>query len=148
MRCPICQFEATRVIDSREVENAIRRRRECMKCSHRFTTYERLESPNILVIKRGGFRESFDREKIIRGVQKACEKRPISASQIENLVNQVENEIRELTDSEIKSYKIGELVMNKLRELDEVAYIRFASVYRQFQDIKSFERELKKLKEE
>lgn len=148
MRCPACKFEATRVIDSREVENSIRRRRECLKCNYRFTTYERLEMPAILVVKKDGRREIFDREKILKGVQKACEKRPISAEEINHLIEEVEKQVVEIGESEIKSKKIGEIVSEKLKELDEVAYIRFASVYRQFKDIKSFERELQKLKEE
>lgn len=148
MRCPACKFEATRVIDSREIENSIRRRRECLKCGYRFTTYERLETPTILVVKKDGRREMFDREKILRGVQKACEKRPISAEQIDQLVSEIEREIIEMGETEVHSKKIGELVSEKLKDLDEVAYIRFASVYRQFKDIKSFERELQKLKEE
>lgn len=148
MRCPSCKFEATRVIDSREVENSIRRRRECLKCGYRFTTYERLEMPSVLVIKRSGQREIFDREKILRGIQKACEKRPISANKMNEIVSEVEREIIEMGENEISSKKIGEMISEKLKNLDEVAYIRFASVYRQFKDIKSFEKELQKLKEE
>lgn len=148
MRCPACKFEVTRVIDSRELENSIRRRRECLRCGYRFTTYERIEMPSILVIKRSGAREIFDREKILRGIQKACEKRPVSAAQMEKIVSEVERSIIEMSETEISSKKIGEMVAEKLKELDEVAYIRFASVYRQFKDIKSFEKELQKLKEE
>jgi len=148
MRCPSCKFEATRVIDSREVENSIRRRRECLKCGYRFTTYERLEMPSVLVIKRSGQREIFDREKILRGIQKACEKRPISANKMNEIVSEIEREIIEIGENEISSKKIGEMISEKLKNLDEVAYIRFASVYRQFKDIKSFEKELQKLKEE
>jgi len=147
MRCPSCQFEGTRVVDSREIDLSVRRRRECLKCGYRFTTYEKLESPNILVIKKDGSREPFDREKILRGIQRACEKRPISADQIEKLILDIENDVRENADSEITSRQIGEIVMKHLRALDEVAYVRFASVYRQFKDIKSFEKELERLRE-
>ncbi len=147
MRCPSCSFEATRVIDSREVDNSIRRRRECIKCGFRFTTYERLEPVSLLVVKRDGRREQFDRVKLERGIQKACEKRPISFEFIQKIVSDIEQELRESGETEIKSSKIGKMVMIRLKEIDEVAYIRFASVYKKFKDIKSFEEELEKLKE-
>jgi len=147
MQCPSCSFEATRVIDSREVEDSIRRRRECMKCSYRFTTYERVEAVSVMVVKKDGRREPFDREKLARGIRKACEKRPVSEDDIEKLVFQVEQDVRETLKNEIKSTELGEVVIKRLKDIDEVAYIRFASVYRQFRDVESFKKEIDKLKE-
>lgn len=147
MRCPYCHNPETSVLDSRDSEDlaTIRRRRECLRCQKRFTTYERIENIDLVVIKKDGRRESFDRNKLLGGVLKACEKRPISRELIESIVDKVELELRNLDSTEIPSQKIGELVMRKLRALDKVAYIRFASVYRQFADIESFEKELKSL---
>jgi len=147
MKCPFCQFEDTRVLESREVEEerAIRRRRECEKCHKRFTTYEKVELLNLLVVKKDGRREAYDRDKIIRGIIKACEKLPISKEEIENLVSKIEQEIETKYSSEVTSKKIGQLVMRELKKLDKVAYIRFASVYREFADVEDFEEELKKV---
>lgn len=145
MRCPFCDCEETRVIDSRDtIESATRRRRECITCSKRFTTYERVELAPLVVVKKGGTREPFDHEKILRGVIRACEKRPVSRAAIDALVQQVEVKIREI-GSEVSSTKIGEVVMLALKKLDKVAYIRFASVYMEFADLGVFEKEVKKL---
>lgn len=148
MRCPYCGFSETRVLDSRESEESdvTRRRRECEKCSKRFTTYERVEMIDLRVIKKNGNIEAFDRNKVLKGALKACEKRPIKIEKIEKLVDDIESELRKKETTEIPSKAIGELVMEKLKELDKVAYIRFASVYREFKDIKSFEKELVKIK--
>ncbi|EHB7034216.1 transcriptional regulator NrdR [Listeria monocytogenes] len=149
MRCPTCQYNGTRVVDSRPADagNSIRRRRECEKCGFRFTTFEKVEESPLIVVKKDGAREEFAREKVRRGLIRACEKRPVSAEQIEEIVNEVERELRNIGDSEIASDLIGEKVMNKLANLDEVAYVRFASVYRQFKDISVFVEELKDLME-
>lgn len=144
MRCPNCKGE-TQVIDSREADNSIRRRRECLVCQCRFTTYERPEVPKLAVIKRDGRRESFQREKLAAGIRKACEKRPVCLANIEQFVDEIERELHDRGELEIPSLSIGETVMNHLKQLDGIAYIRFASVYRQFTDIKSFEYEVKKL---
>ena len=148
MRCPYCGFSETKVLDSRESEDSdvTRRRRECEKCSKRFTTYERVEMIDLRVIKKNGNIEAFDRNKVLKGALKACEKRPIKIEKIEKLVDDIESELRKKETTEIPSKVIGELVMEKLKELDKVAYIRFASVYREFKDIKSFEKELVKIK--
>ena len=148
MKCPFCDAIETKVIDKRVSEDlqTNRRRRECLVCTRRFTTYERVETGNILVIKKDDTREKFKREKILNGILKACEKRPIDIEHIENIVNEIERDIMSKDGAEINSTKIGEIIMDKLKTLDEVAYIRFASVYRQFKDITSFEKELKKLK--
>jgi len=148
MRCPYCGFSETKVLDSRESEDSdvTRRRRECEKCSKRFTTYERVEMIDLRVIKKNGNIEAFDRNKVLKGALKACEKRPIKTEKIEKLVDEIESELRKNETTEIPSKAIGELVMEKLKELDKVAYIRFASVYREFKDIKSFEKELVKIK--
>ncbi len=140
MKCIYCGYTESKVIDSRATEDftKIRRRRECLKCGRRFTTYEVIEMTPILVIKNDGTRQPFDRAKIEAGVIKACEKRPVSASDIEALVSSVEKQVVNMMEQEIQSSKIGELVMAKLKELDEVAYIRFASVYRQFRDLTTF----------
>ena len=147
MRCPYCHNPETSVLDSRDSEDlsTIRRRRECLSCQKRFTTYERIENIDLVVIKKDGRRENFDRNKLLNGILKACEKRPIGRELTENIVDKIELELRNLDSTEIPSQKIGELVMRKLRALDKVAYIRFASVYRQFTDIESFEKELKSL---
>ncbi|MBR1478956.1 MAG: transcriptional repressor NrdR [Lachnospiraceae bacterium] len=147
MKCPFCNNENTRVIDSRPAEenNSIRRRRICDGCGRRFTTYEKIETIPLIVIKKDNNRETFDRQKIEAGVLRACHKRPVSAEAITKLVDSVENEIFSKADKEIPSDVIGELVMNKLKDLDAVAYVRFASVYREFKDINTFMDELKKV---
>ena len=147
MICPFCGHGEDKVIDSREASDgaAIRRRRECLKCKRRYTTYERLEESPLLVVKRDGRRESFDRKKILSGVLKACEKRPVSLEKLEELVNDLEREITREFDREVPAVEIGERVMRRLHELDEVAYVRFASVYRSFKDINEFLKELREL---
>ena len=144
MRCPYCDYEEDKVVDSRSSNDGkvIRRRRECLKCSKRFTTYERVEKVPISVVKKGNIREDFDRNKIFEGVLKACQKRPIGIDRIEQLVDEVEQELETEGRKEIKSENIGELVMNKLQLLDDVAYVRFASVYRQFKDVNQFMSEI------
>ena len=145
MKCPFCSHENTRVIDSRPAEdnNSIRRRRVCDECGKRFTTYEKIETIPLIIIKKDDNRETYDRMKLEGGVLRACHKRPVSAAQITNLVDEVENEIFNREEKEISSQVIGELVMNKLKDLDAVAYVRFASVYREFKDINTFMDELK-----
>jgi len=145
MKCPYCSHNEDKVVDSRATAEgtAIRRRRECLKCGRRFTTYEYIEEVSLLVIKKDGRREPFDRKKILSGVLRACEKRQISMDEIERLVTSVEQAIQKKTDREINSREIGELVMEKLKKLDDVAYVRFASVYRQFKDVEQFMKELK-----
>jgi len=148
MKCPFCGFEESKVIDSRPTDEGekIRRRRECMSCTKRFTTYEIIESVPIVVVKKDGkSREVFDRDKLFNGMMRACEKRPVSVNVIENAINEIEAEIQNSLDREVTSVRIGELVMDKLKDIDEVAYVRFASVYRQFKDINTFMSELKKL---
>ena len=145
MRCPYCGFSDSRVTDSRNVENGVRRRRECLDCQRRFTTYERVQATALMVIKRDSRREEFDREKLASGIRKACAKRPISAQVIEKLVEDIEGEFQ--GQGEVAASLIGEAVMEKLRDLDRVAYIRWASVYRDFQDIESFEEAVKDLRE-
>jgi len=147
MRCPSCQYNGSRVLDSRPVDDSksIRRRRECEKCGYRFTTFEKVEEIPLIVVKKEGTREEFSREKILRGLIKACEKRPVSLEQLEKIASDVEIELRNIGISEIKSDSIGEMVMDKLAKVDEVAYVRFASVYRQFKDINVFIEELKDL---
>ncbi len=147
MKCPYCGHENTRVIDSRPAEdnNSIRRRRVCDECDKRFTTYEKIETIPLIIVKKDDNRETFDRSKIESGVLRACHKRPVSASQIQTLVDEVENEIAAREEREIKSSVIGELVMDKLKDIDSVAYVRFASVYREFKDINTFMDELKKV---
>ena len=149
MKCPFCSSENTRVIDSRPAEdnNSIRRRRVCDECDKRFTTYEKVETIPLIVIKKDNNREVYDRTKIENGVLRACHKRPISADQIKHLVDEVETEIFNREEKEIPSRVIGELVMNKLKDLEAVAYVRFASVYREFKDINTFMDELKKVLE-
>ena len=147
MKCPFCSFEESKVIDSRPTDEGerIRRRRECMSCGKRFTTYEIIESVPIVVVKKDKSREVFDRDKLFNGMMRACEKRPVSVDVIERAIDDIEAEIQNSLDREVTSVKIGELVMDKLKEIDEVAYVRFASVYRQFKDINTIMSELKKL---
>ena len=147
IKCPFCGHENTRVIDSRPAEenNSIRRRRVCDECNKRFTTYEKIETIPLIIIKKDNNREAYDRSKIEAGVLRACHKRPVSADQLNQLVENVETEIFNMEAKEIPSQVIGELVMNKLKDLDAVAYVRFASVYREFKDINTFMDELKKV---
>ncbi len=149
MRCPFCGSSHTRVLEKREIEDGktVRRRRECLKCKRRFTTYERFEKANIMVVKKDGRREQFDKSKIINGLIKACEKRPVSMEDIQKIAEDVETQILLKNKSEINSKEIGEMIMRKLKKLDNVAYIRFASVYRAFADVGAFEKELKKMLE-
>lgn len=144
MRCPFCHDPENKVIDSRESHEGavIRRRRECLECSRRFTTYERVEELNPLVVKKDGRREAFDREKLLAGLKKACEKRPVSVDQLEEVVTSIERRLQEVGEKEVPSSLIGEEVMRRLSSLDEVAYVRFASVYRSFRDIAEFMSEL------
>lgn len=150
MKCPFCGFEESKVIDSRPTDEGerIRRRRECTKCSKRFTTYEIIESVPLIVVKKDKSREQFDRLKLFNGMLRACEKRPVSITTIEDAVNQIEISLQNSLDREVTSEKIGELAMDKLKEIDEVAYVRFASVYRQFKDISTFLDEVSKLLQE
>jgi transcriptional repressor NrdR len=145
VKCPFCSHNEDKVIDSRETADAtaIRRRRECLECGKRFTTYEYVEKTPLMVIKKDGRREPFNREKILSGLRNACQKRPISMEKMEKLVAEVEGEIQKKFDQEVESRYIGELVIEKLSKLDDVAYVRFASVYRQFKDINQFMRELR-----
>ena len=147
MKCPFCGYEESKVIDSRPTDEGekIRRRRECISCANRFTTYEIIESVPIMIIKKDKSRESFNRDKLLKGMVRACEKRPVAIDTLEKIVDEIEAEIQNSLDREITSDKIGELVMDKLKDVDEVAYVRFASVYRQFKDINTFMSELKKL---
>jgi len=147
MRCPFCHFIDSKVLDSRPTDDghAIRRRRECLECKRRFTSYERVEELPVWVVKKDGRREAFDRSKILRGLLTACEKRPISLRSLEDAVDGVERTVRDGTGEEVPTGVIGELVMQRLRALDEVAYVRFASVYRQFTDIEGFRQELERL---
>lgn len=147
MRCPYCTHTETDVIDTRDTDDyKIRRRRECAKCKRRFTTYEEVEKEDLFVIKKDGRREKFDRHKLLSGIQKACEKRPVPVEETEEIANWVEARLRKGDKQEVKTDEIGELVMDRLRKVDEVAYIRFASVYRSFADVESFEQALKNLK--
>jgi transcriptional repressor NrdR len=147
MKCPFCGFNEDKVIDSRSSneDRSVRRRRECIKCKRRFTTYEYIEQVPLMVIKKDGRREAFDRNKIISGILKACEKRPVSMEKVEAVVDRVEKDLQKSFDKEVKAQVVGELVMEHLHKLDEVAYVRFASVYRQFKDINHFMKELKDL---
>ena len=145
MICPYCSHPETKVLDSRESENMVRRRRECIKCNKRFTTYERVEF-DLTVIKKDGRREPFSREKLKSGILKATQKRPVETEKIENAVNEIEQELRNLKSYEIPSKKIGDKVMSKLKSMDKVAYIRFASVYKDFKDIDDLAEELKKMR--
>jgi len=145
VKCPFCDYIESKVVDSRPTDegNTIRRRRECVKCKHRFTTYEKIEEIPLIVVKKDGNRESYDRAKMMHGIIRACEKRPVALQQIEDLAKQIEKKLYNSMEKEISSNYIGELLMHGLRELDEVAYVRFASVYRQFKDINTFMDELK-----
>ncbi len=147
MKCPSCNHSGTRVVDSRPVDEgrSTRRRRECELCAHRFTTFEKVEEIPLIVVKKEGIREEFSREKILRGLIKACEKRPVSLEQLEKISLEIEKELRSQGTSEVQSDKIGEMVMDRLAKIDEVSYVRFASVYRQFKDINVFIDELKDL---
>lgn len=147
MRCPYCGFSESKVIDSRPTEegSAIRRRRECLKCNKRFTTYEKLESLSLVVIKKDMSRQQYNREKVLKGIITACEKRPISLAQMEKVADDIESNLLQTMTREIESRMIGEMVMEKLKELDEVAYVRFASVYKRFDDIHTFMNELQGL---
>ncbi|MDQ0170937.1 transcriptional repressor NrdR [Paenibacillus tundrae] len=147
MKCPYCAFMGTKVLDSRPANEAksIRRRRECEQCSRRFTTFEMVEETPLIVIKKDGSREEFSRDKILRGLIRACEKRPVSVETLEMMVSEVEKSLRNTADAEVESRQIGELLMEQLFPVDEVAYVRFASVYRQFKDINMFMKELKSL---
>ncbi len=147
MKCPFCGFANDKVVDSRESKEAesIRRRRECLKCSKRFTTYERIDEIPYMVVKKDGRREKFDRQKVLNGLLRACEKRPVPISKLEQIVNESESFVMESPERERKTSELGELIMNRLRRYDKVAYVRFASVYLDFKDIKEFMNELKDL---
>lgn len=147
MKCPFCGYEESKVIDSRPTDEGqrIRRRRECLQCAKRFTTYEIIESLPIIVIKKDKSRETFNRDKLLNGLLRACEKRPVSIDTLDNLIDEIEITIQNSLDREVSSEVIGKLVMEKLKDIDEVAYVRFASVYRQFKDINTFMTELNKL---
>jgi transcriptional repressor NrdR len=147
MRCPFCGFQEDKVIDSRESREgeSIRRRRQCLKCEKRFTTYERIDEVPYMVVKKDGRREKFDRQKVLTGLLKACEKRPVSMGKLAELVDEVEGKIVEAADREISTTEIGEMLVSRLRDVDKVAYVRFASVYRDFQDEEAFFHELKDL---
>ena len=149
MRCPFCDNEDTKVIDSRPIDDgkAIRRRRECEKCVKRFTTYEKVETTIIMIIKKDGSRQAFDRDKLMNGIIKACEKRPVALADIERVVDSIERGLNNMMEKEVKSTFLGELVMEQLKDLDEVAYVRFASVYREFKDVDSFYEEILNLKD-
>ncbi|OFK83430.1 transcriptional regulator NrdR [Peptoniphilus sp. HMSC062D09] len=144
MKCPFCGYDDSKVLDTRPTDEGytIRRRRECLKCQKRFTTYEKIEQSPVMVIKEDGNRQAFDRDKIVRGMIKSCEKRPVSADEIEEAVNNIEKKIENSMRREITSLEIGEMVMDELKDLDEVSYVRFASVYREFKDLQSFVDEL------
>lgn len=145
MKCPACGYKDTKVVDSRETAEAtaIRRRRECLKCSRRFTTHEYVEQVSLMVVKKDGRRQPYDRSRLINGITKACEKRPVSMGRIEETAVEIEREIQQANDREVSSTQIGELVMEKLYTIDEIAYVRFASVYRQFRDVNHFMNEIK-----
>lgn len=144
MQCPYCNYKESKVVDSRHTDsNSIRRRRECESCKKRYTTYETIETTPVMVVKKDNTREYFDREKIKSGLIKSCEKRPVSIDQIEGVVSYIENEINKNYMTEVETKLIGEMIMDKLKDIDEVSYVRFASVYRQFKDINTFVNELK-----
>ncbi|HPP66853.1 MAG TPA: transcriptional regulator NrdR [bacterium] len=148
MKCPYCGFREDRVIDSRESDDGlqIRRRRECLQCEKRYTTYEEIEEKPLIVIKNDGRREKFIREKIFNGIQKACEKRPISTEQISLIVDEIQQELNQRFEREVPAKQIGNLVIEKLQKLDEISYVRFASVYRQFKDISEFQKEVEQMR--
>ena len=140
--CPTCRKSETRVVDSRDDENVVRRRRECLACKHRFTTYERMEAPRLFVVKKDGRREQYNRDKILTGLRRSCEKRPVSDAQMEDIVATLERELFARGENEVQSALVGEKLMEALKTIDPVAYIRFASVYRSFRDVESFQAEL------
>ena len=150
MKCPYCGYKESKVVDSRPAEegSSIRRRRECLSCHKRFTTYETMESLPLMVIKKDGSRQSFDRNKVLAGLIRACEKRPVSYNTLESMANEIEQVLQNKMEREVSSAEIGELVMERLKKTDEVSYVRFASVYRQFKDINTFMHELSKLLED
>ncbi|WP_329885882.1 transcriptional regulator NrdR [Pseudoramibacter faecis] len=147
MKCPFCNYDGSKVIDSRPADDntMIRRRRECEHCKKRFTTYERIENIPLIVVKKSGQREAYDRNKIYNGIIKSCEKRPVAIATIEKLVDNLERELYQIEDKEVSSIYIGERVMDELKKIDQVAYVRFASVYREFKDVETFKSELDKL---
>ena len=146
MKCPYCGYQESKVVDSRPAdEGSIRRRRECLRCERRFTTYETVESLPMVVIKKDGSRQTFDRSKVLRGIQRSCEKRPVPVADMERMTTEIEQELQNNLEREISTELVGEMVMDKLKKADEVAYVRFASVYRQFKDINTFMSELNKL---
>ena len=146
MKCPYCGYQESKVVDSRPAdEGSIRRRRECLRCERRFTAYETVESLPMVVIKKDGSRQSFDRSKVLRGIQRSCEKRPVPVADMERMALEIEQELQNSLEREISTELVGEMVMDKLKKADEVAYVRFASVYRQFKDINTFMSELNKL---
>ena len=147
MKCPVCGYPESRVVDSRPVDegSSIRRRRECLSCAHRFTTFEVTEALRFVVIKKDGSRQSFDRSKVLRGIQRSCEKRPVPVADMERMASEIEQEVQNSLEREVSTVVIGEKVMEKLKAADEVAYVRFASVYRQFKDLDTFMAELNKL---
>jgi transcriptional repressor NrdR len=147
VKCPYCDRKDTRVIDTREVGEGVRRRRECKSCQQRFTTYERVAKTSLLVVKRDGRREPFDSDKLLRGILRASAKRPIPTETIEQMVREIERELYELGRAEVESERIGKMVMTRLRELDDVAYVRFASVYRRFQDVDTLAEEIEEFRE-
>ena len=146
MKCPYCGYQESKVVDSRPAdEGSIRRRRECLRCERRFTTYETVESLPMVVIKKDGSRQTFDRSKVLRGIQRSCEKRPVPVADMERMATEIEQELQNNLEREISTELVGEMVMDKLKKADEVAYVRFASVYRQFKDINTFMSEMNKL---
>ena len=148
MNCPFCSFQDSKVVDKRDYEDSIRRRRECLKCNKRYTTYEKIGSINLIVLKKDGRKEQFDSEKLKKGILIACEKRPVTVEQIDELVNKIESELRKLKSKELLSSTIGEKVLSRLKKLDEIAYLRFLSVFHSFNEVEDFKKELKKLKGE
>ncbi|MGD1066791.1 MAG: transcriptional regulator NrdR [Vulcanimicrobiaceae bacterium] len=145
MLCPHCRKNETRVVDSRDDDNSVRRRRECLGCKHRFTTYERMEAPRLFVVKKDGRREQYNRDKVLSGLRRACEKRPVAEAQMEETVASIERELFARGESEVPASLIGEKLMESLKRLDAIAYVRFASVYRDFRDVASFRAELEEL---
>ncbi|MFP4524539.1 MAG: transcriptional regulator NrdR [Candidatus Woesearchaeota archaeon] len=147
MRCPYCNHPETKVLETREAESNTRRRRECQKCSKRFTTYEEIELTNIYVLKKNGSKQEFNRQKLLHGMLRACEKRPITVEELETVADEIETKLRNHKKNEVRSTHIGEMIMRRLRKLDHIAYLRFASVYRDFEDIDTFHDELQQLLE-
>src|SRR3989338_1813146 len=146
MNCPFCSFSDSKVVDKRDYDDSIRRRRECLKCKKRYTTYEKIGSINLIVLKKDGRKETFDSEKLKKGILIACEKRPVTVEQIDEIVNKIEAELRKLKSKELLSSTIGEKVLSRLKKLDEIAYMRFLSVFHSFNEVEDFKKELKKLK--